>query len=442
VLGESIHAVIVPRPESARGGGAYEEALRLAIYQRGRHVPRYQRLRRLHFSADELPRTLAGGIDRARVKQELTARLARMAGGPLASSSGLDVGAAGAGPEPLQDEVGSASPWRQAEVEGAVVTAVARVAGVATGTVTLASDLESDLHLDPLHKAELLLSLEEHFHAPLPEELVSSLRTVGDVLEEVKRRVSGGGVAVAERVLPAPGLWGLKAKGLPDEDYWLRTSWAEQAVRAVARRLMRLYARTWFGFQVEGAEHLPQGAFIVAANHCSHLDTGAVVTAFGPRGRELFIMGARDYFFNRRLKSWFFHTFLNVIPFDRSENVIEGLRLAQAVLRAGRPVLIYPEGRRSASGDLQPFKAGIGLLGVELGVPIVPCWIEGTHASLPKGRRWPRRSRVRVRFGAPVTMDEYRAQYGTGDRRDLWRRVAEDVRAAVERLRQGQGGRP
>jgi long-chain acyl-CoA synthetase len=447
VLGETIHGVIVPRTESARGGTAYEEALRLAVYQRGRHLPRYQRLQRLHFSADELPRTLAGGIDRARVRQELLARLrasgveglARVGSGPIAGASGLYVGAAGSAQEPLQDEVGSASPWRQAEVEDGVLAAVARVAGVPRGQVSLASNLDSDLRLDLLHKAELLLTLEEQFHAPLPEELVASLHTAGDVLEAVKRRVAGGGVAVAERAPPAPGLWGLKAKGLPDEEYWLRTSWAEQAVRAVSRRLMALYARTWFGFEVEGAENLPPGAFIVAANHCSHLDTGAVVTAFGPRGHELFIMGARDYFFNRRLKGWFFHTFLNVIPFDRSENVIEGLRLAQAVLRAGRPVLIYPEGRRSAGGELQPFKAGIGLLGVELGVPIVPCRIEGTHASLPKGKLWPRRSRVRVRFGAPITMDDYRAQYGTGDRRELWRRVAEDVRAAVERL---GGGRP
>jgi long-chain acyl-CoA synthetase len=432
VLGETIHAVIVPKPESARGGAAFEEGLRLAIYQRGRHVPRYQRLQRLHFSADELPRTLAGGVDRVRVKQELLARL-RASGVEGLALPGP--GAGGPAQEPLQDEVGSATPWRQAEVDDGVLTAVARVAGVPRGQVTPASHLDSDLHLDPLHKAELLLTLEEQFHAPLPEELVSSLQTAGDVLDAVKRRVSGGGVAVAERALPAPGLWGLKARGLADEDYWLRTSWAEQAVRAVARRLMELYAHVWFGFEVEGAEHLPKGAFIVAANHCSHLDTGAVVTAFGPRGRELFIMGARDYFFNRRLKGWFFHTFLNVIPFDRSENVIEGLRLAQAVLRAGRPVLIYPEGRRSRTGELQPFKAGIGLLGVELGVPVVPCRIEGTHASLPKGRFWPRRSRVRVRFGAPIAMDDYRAQYGSGDRRELWRRVAEDVRAAVDRLR-------
>ena len=139
----------------------------------------------------------------------------------------------------------------------------------------------------------------------------------------------------------------------------------------------------------------------MAANHCSHLDTGAVVTAFGRRGHELFVMGARDYFFNRRLKGWFFHTFLKVIPFDRTEKVIEGLRLARSVLVSGHPVLIYPEGKRSVGGELQAFKPGIGLLGVELGVPIVPCLIEGTFAAMPKGKAIPRRSKVRVTFAPP-----------------------------------------
>jgi long-chain acyl-CoA synthetase len=228
----------------------------------------------------------------------------------------------------------------------------------------------------------------------------------------------------------------LRPKAPADEAYWLRTTWAEVGVRAITRKLMKLYAWGWFRFEVRGREHLPPGAFIVASNHCSHLDTGAVVTAFGDRGHELFIMGARDYFFNRRLKGWFFHTFLNVIPFDRGENVIEGLRLAQAVLRAGRPVLIYPEGRRSATGELQSFKSGIGLLGVELGVPIVPCCVEGTHAALPKGRTFPRHAKIRVTFAPPVTMDEYRNRYADMERRELWRRVADDVRGVVEQLQQ------
>lgn len=225
-------------------------------------------------------------------------------------------------------------------------------------------------------------------------------------------------------------------RSLRDHQFWVRTNAALDAVRAATRRVMRFTAQTWFGLEVRGNENLPaKGAFIVAANHCSHIDTGMVVTAFGERGGELFIMGARDYFFNWKAKGWFFHTFLNVVPFERTANMVEGLRLAKSLLRAEHPVLIYPEGTRSVNGRLQPFKAGIGWLGVELGVPIVPCYIEGTYSALPKGSTLPRRAKARVTFGSPITMEQYLAQkQAHADKRELYRRIADDVRSMVERL--------
>jgi 1-acyl-sn-glycerol-3-phosphate acyltransferase len=150
-------------------------------------------------------------------------------------------------------------------------------------------------------------------------------------------------------------------------------------------------------------------------------------------------MGARDYFFNTPAKGWFFHTFLKVIPFDRTEKVIEGLRLARSVLVSGRPVLIYPEGRRSLTSELLSFKPGIGLLGVELGIPIVPCLIEGTYAALPKGKRWPARSKVRVTFAPPLTMERYRALHADMDRVELYRRIADDVRSVIVKMQRGEG---
>jgi long-chain acyl-CoA synthetase len=367
VLGESVHAVVVPD----RADAAYAEVLRQAVQARARAVPSYQRIQRIHLAADELPRTLAGSIDRHRVKEELAARLQG------ARSNGLTL--------PLDWDGEHPTDW----------------SGV-SGPLSV-----------------------------VPGATDKGPRTTDDGQR--------GGVAVAEPVAEPVPVWGkvLAPKARVDDSPWLYAGSGKRLLRNVTRRLMRLYAWTWFGFEVRGREHLPSGAFIVAANHCSHLDTGAVVTAFGPRGGELFVMGARDYFFDRRAKGWFFHTFLNVVPFERTENMIKGLRLAQSVLRAGRPVLIFPEGTRSLDGTLHSFKPGIGLLGVELGVPIVPCFIEGTHAALPKGRRFPRSSKIRVTFGKPVTMDAYRAEHARYERRELYRRAAEDVRSAVEQLRRG-----
>jgi 1-acyl-sn-glycerol-3-phosphate acyltransferase len=232
----------------------------------------------------------------------------------------------------------------------------------------------------------------------------------------------------------------LRPKGDKEDEAWLKPSLFKTLARAATRRAMKFYAWAGYGFEAYGVEHLPPGPFIIASNHCSHLDTGAIVTACGGRGHELFVMGARDYFFSSKFKGWFFNSFLKVIPFDRNEHIIESLRLAQAALRAGQPVLIYPEGRRSLTGDLGPFKAGIGLLGVELGVPIVPCCVEGSFACLPKGKFLPRHKKIRVTFAPPVDPEPYRAMAGDVERRDLWRRVAEDARAAVERM--VQQGKP
>ncbi len=433
VYGETIHGVVVPDRDGRHAGATFEERVRRAVQDRSRGLPTYQRLQRVHVVDDELPKSVMGVVDRPRVRQQLLERLRS----PRPTS-------------PATPENGAHAPARAAAANGvhpeaaldeAIRAVVARLSGVPGARIAAASDLEADLHLDSLSKVELLLALETYFHLPLPESLMPSLHTFGDVAEAVRRRVDADAVALAGPPEAAAPQWGkvLAPKGVVDDSAWLRTGLLKRAARLVTRAAMRLYGRAWFGLEVRGRENLPEGGFVVASNHCSHLDTGAVVTAFGGRGHELFIMGARDYFFDRPLKGWFFHTFLNVIPFDRAEKVIEGLRLARAVLVSGRPVLIYPEGRRSVSGELHGFKPGIGLLGVELGVPVVPCLVEGTYASLPKGKFWPRRSRLRVTFGKPVTMAEYRARCADMERVALYRRIADDVRNAVLKLKGGEG---
>jgi long-chain acyl-CoA synthetase len=157
-------------------------------------------------------------------------------------------------------------------------------------------------------------------------------------------------------------------------------------------------------------------------------------------------MGAKDYFFDTRLKSWFFSTVFNVLPFDREEHTLEGLGLCRAVLEDGKPLLIFPEGTRTVSGRLMPFKPGIGILAVELDYPVLPVYVEGTFESLPKGRRLPRPARVAVRFGPPLDFSDLKSRRartaearkqdrGTGPI-EIYRAAAERLRAAVEELSQ------
>jgi 1-acyl-sn-glycerol-3-phosphate acyltransferase len=74
-------------------------------------------------------------------------------------------------------------------------------------------------------------------------------------------------------------------------------------------------------------------------------------------------------------------------------------------LAAGRPIAIFPEGTRSRDGHLTDGKAGAALIAMRSGAPIVPAGISGTHRIFPGRSRWPRPTRVRVRYGEPFRLD-------------------------------------
>ena len=197
---------------------------------------------------------------------------------------------------------------------------------------------------------------------------------------------------------------------------------------------------SWFGLHVTNGEAVPIGQpYILAANHSSHLDTGAVVAALAhskglDEALRLHVLGARDYFFASRWRGWLVSKLLNVVPIERHENSLASLKLVKGILSSGEPILIYPEGTRSRTGDLQGFKAGLGLIAWEMQIPVVPIAIAGTHAALPAGRSWPSRHPVQVIFGDPVGMEQYHVQPEESSRDELYRRIARDVQAQVRGL--------
>lgn len=65
-------------------------------------------------------------------------------------------------------------------------------------------------------------------------------------------------------------------------------------------------------------------------------------------------------------------------------------------------IIIFPEGTRSRNGALQGFKSGAAFLASKLQLPVVPAYVAGTHASMPKGCIIPGRERVRITFGRPL----------------------------------------
>jgi len=168
----------------------------------------------------------------------------------------------------------------------------------------------------------------------------------------------------------------------------------------------RLVARP---FRVEGLEHL-QGLATPAlfiANHSSHVDTVSIIRALpAPLRKRLVVAAAADYFFRVPSVGRLTSLLMNTFPFSREGAVRTSLEHCGRLADQGWSVLIYPEGTRSATGKLLPFKLGVGLLAAELHVPVVPVAVFGGPAVLPKGRFLPRPGPLRVRFGAPIQVAE------------------------------------
>jgi 1-acyl-sn-glycerol-3-phosphate acyltransferase len=159
--------------------------------------------------------------------------------------------------------------------------------------------------------------------------------------------------------------------------------------------------RTWCtSFQVSGADALDarRGPFLLVANHSSHLDAPAVLSAL-PRHlrRRTVVAAAEDYFYRDRLIGLLASLGVGTFPFPRQGDA--GLERAAALLADGWNVLLFPEGTRSADGDLHRFRSGVGRLQAMTRVLVVPVAIVGTHALWPKGCRLPSRGSVEIRFG-------------------------------------------
>ena len=164
-------------------------------------------------------------------------------------------------------------------------------------------------------------------------------------------------------------------------------------------------SRLLWGARIEGIEHLPRsGPFVVATNHCSNLDPLMMGWATGHQiGRVVHFMAKIE------MRRWpvigWLATQSGVYFVRRGEGDRAAQRFSLERLAAGEPLAIFPEGTRSRDGRLKAGKPGTALIAMRSGAPIVPAAISGTHRIFPRGARWPRPTRVRIRFGEPLRLD-------------------------------------
>lgn len=199
-------------------------------------------------------------------------------------------------------------------------------------------------------------------------------------------------------------------------------------VRWLVALLIRVYLKIWHRLEIRGAEHLPaDDSFVLVANHASHLDTLALLAALPfSRLHNAFPAAAADTFFVSVPRIALAAIVVNALPFHRKARQRRSLDLCRALLGNPANVLIlFPEGTRSATGEIGAFRPGVGLLLAGSGVRVVPCRIEGTHEAWPKCAWLPRPRKVRLTIGAP------REYAGRPRSRESAERIAAELREAV-----------
>ena len=164
-----------------------------------------------------------------------------------------------------------------------------------------------------------------------------------------------------------------------------------------ARRLLEVTA---LPVEVQGLERLPPAACVYAANHASFVDVWVLVARLP--GSVRFV--AKRELYRIPIFGWALRA-TGQIPMDRRdrEAAARSYQSAADVVRGGRSVIVFVEGTRSRDGRLSEFKKGGFVLAIEAGVPLVPVYLRGTHAAMPRGSLWLRRRPVALVAGEPIS---------------------------------------
>jgi long-chain acyl-CoA synthetase len=311
-------------------------------------------------------------------------------------------------------------------------------------TITPETTLD-ELGLSSLDRVQLMMDLEQRFETGVDEAVFASASKVTDLAGLVETHVPRTPVIPSEardqllrdfsnpRGFAKPSA--VPNEGVSEGSVWKRPAsqaikfptynrrWFARAVRRVALPYWLLpLARIFAHIRVTGRENLSSvcGPVIFASNHQSHFDVPVILASLPARYRYRVATAMAKEFFDAhffperfklrerllnslwyRLSTFFFNAF--PIP-QRQAGAGETVRYMGELAEEGWSILIFPEGDRSAHGEIHSFQPGVGMLASHLHLPVVPIRIEGLDRVLNRNARWPHPGRVDVKIGKPLDL--------------------------------------
>src|SRR5262249_29636533 len=207
--------------------------------------------------------------------------------------------------------------------------------------------------------------------------------------------------------------------------------------------LLRPAVFFWGWPTVWGREHLDgqPGPLLVVCNHIDDVDVGFVLTALPAHLRHRLATAAGGESMEAlrtppttrsllgqamdRTKWALGAALLNIFPLPRQAGFRESFQYAGEAVDRGYSVLVFPEGHHTTTGEMLPFRPGIGILVNELRIPVLPVRIDGLFDVKQSGRKFAPPPTIKVTIGKPLKFE------GTRDPQD----IARELERAVEQLR-------
>jgi long-chain acyl-CoA synthetase len=409
--------------------GAHEGAA-AAVEHANARLADFQKVRRwVLWPEPDMPRTSTGKVKRKAV----SAWLAEI---QTAAEKPWTRGTVGEG----HGSFGSRSDW--------LLALIAQITGEAPPGVGDELRLGEELHLDSLGRVQLAAALEERLGVSTEGGILDHIETLGELRGLVTGAAMGGGREAVSlqnaaapvagprtqgstESVPRPQAYPLWPWSLPVR--WLRVAFVE----ALMRPLVWLLAHP----RVVAAE-LPDGAapMLIVANHVTAFDGPLIEYALPGTVRRLMAVAMSgemlaDFKHFRNPENGRFSplgplayllltALFNVFPLARRRDFLASFAHAGKAMDRGFNVLVFPEGTRSAAGELASFRGGIGVLVKQSGAAVLPVALRGLGELKTRQRGWFRSGTVEVRIGRPMRFAPEETEAG----------IAWQLRAEVEKL--------
>jgi long-chain acyl-CoA synthetase len=358
----------------------------------GRELPEYQRVREYIVRAEPLPRTATRKIKRFELQKELKAGRILTGEKP---------------PEKTWSFTAEDNDLLSSNLGKTVVEVIKRNARDAE-KIHPQMNLEIDLGLDSLARAEIFAALENAFSTEFEADEAAQALTVKDVVDLTKSR-SGN---IDENQLISTDLnWSKIVRQADDDIPELRPVLRKRTLflgfAFSVYKIFNLFCKGFMQLEVQNIENLKrlEKPFLICPNHQSFLDPFVLCSTYDfEKFRNTFHVGASDFFQNRFMK-WV-AKMLQTVPVDPDTQLMKAMKAGAIGLKHGKILNIYPEGERGFDGELHEFKKGAAILATELDLPILPVALDGLHKVWARQTLRIRPGKVKIRFGKPFYAKE------------------------------------